>query len=139
MRNSLVFFFTSSVSYGTHKYQAENLLFKFFTDPLIRRFLSGSLFAGAVVWMAIYFFDAETEVIRVLAIFSGLLVLLLIGLAFVFSFVLKYLRRSNGGMLENIELMETEELIETEVKSERDTSVLDRKGSDRAAEQRPKI
>lgn len=82
--------------------------------------------------MAIYFFDAETEVIRVLAIFSGLLVLLLIGLAFVFSFVLKYLRRSNGGMLENIELMDTE------IKPECDTPDSDTKGAEAAEEQRRK-
>jgi hypothetical protein len=100
-------------------------LFKFFTDPLIRRFLSGSLFAGAFIWMAIYFFDAETEVIRVLAIFSGLLVLLLIGLAFVFSFVLKYLRRSNGGMPE----------CDT---PDSDTPDSDTKGAEAAEEQRRK-
>lgn len=94
-------------------------MFKFFTDPLIRRFFSGAIFAGAFVWLAIYFFDVETEVIRVLAIMSGLLILLIIGLAFVFSFVMKYLRRSNGGMLENIDL------IETKVESERATPETD--------------
>ena len=88
-------------------------MFKIFTDPLIRRFLSGALFAGAFIWLAIYFFDVETEVLRVLAIMSGLLVILLIGLAFIFSFVLKYLRGSRGGMLDNIDL------LETEVKSEK--------------------
>ncbi len=91
-------------------------MFKIFTDPLIRRFLSGTLFAVAFVWLAIYFFDVETEVLRVLAIMSGLLVLLLIGVAFIFSFVVKFFRRSNGGMLENIDL------IESEVKSDKSST-----------------
>ena len=86
----------------------ERPLFKFFTDPLIRRFLSGTLFAVAFIWLAIYFFDVETEVLRVLAIMSGLLVLLLIGVAFIFSFVVKFFRRSNGGLLEKIDLIESE-------------------------------
>jgi hypothetical protein len=86
----------------------ERPLFKFFTDPLIRRFLSGTLFAVAFIWLAIYFFDVETEVLRVLAIMSGLLVLLLIGVAFIFSFVVRFFRRSNGGLLEKIDLIESE-------------------------------
>lgn len=98
----------SSVSYAASKYQVERPLFKFFTDPLIRRFLSGTLFAVAFIWLAIYFFDVETEVLRVLAIMSGLLVLLLIGVAFIFSFVVKFFRRSNGGLLEKIDLIESE-------------------------------
>ena len=102
------FYRPSSVSYDASKYQMERPLFKFFTDPLIRRFLSGTLFAVAFIWLAIYFFDVETEVLRVLAIMSGLLVLLLIGVAFIFSFVVKFFRRSNGGLLEKIDLIETE-------------------------------
>ena len=102
------FYKPSSVSYAASKYQVERPLFKFFTDPLIRRFLSGTLFAVAFIWLAIYFFDVETEVLRVLAIMSGLLVLLLIGVAFIFSFVVKFFRRSNGGLLEKIDLIETE-------------------------------
>ena len=78
--------------------------------------MSGALFAAAFIWLAIYFFDVETEVLRVLAIMSALLVLLLIGVAFVFSFVVKFFRRSNGGMLENIDL------IETEVKAEKSSA-----------------
>ena len=103
---------------------------KFFTDPLIRRFFSGAIFAGAFVWLAIYFFDVETEVIRVLAIMSGLLILLIIGLAFAFSFVMKYLRRSNGGMLENIDL------IETKVQSERARTMIDATDTGQTEKQR---
>ena len=102
------FYRPSSVSYAASKYQVESPLFKFFTDPLIRRFLSGTLFAVAFIWLAIYFFDVETEVLRVLAIMSGLLVLLLIGVAFIFSFVVKFFRRSSGGLLEKIDLIESE-------------------------------
>ena len=102
------FYWLSSVSYAASKYQVERPLFKILTDPLIRRFLSGTLFAAAFIWLAIYFFDVETEVLRVLAIMSGLLVLLLIGTAFIFSFVVKFFRRSNGGMLDKIDLIESE-------------------------------
>jgi len=70
--------------------------------------MSGTLFAAAFIWLAIYFFDVETEVLKVFAIMSGLLVVLLMGVAFVFSFIVKYLRRSSGGMLENIDLLESE-------------------------------
>lgn len=32
-------------------------------DPQIRRFLSGSLFAGAFIWVAVTHFDVEMEVV----------------------------------------------------------------------------
>ena len=51
---------------------------------------------------------------------SGLLVLLLIGVAFIFSFVVRFFRRSNGGLLEKIDLIESE-LSADEVPKEPDT------------------
>ena len=42
-------------------------------DPIIRRFISSSLFAGTFVWVAISFFDVEPDV-----------VLTLLGLCFLF-------------------------------------------------------
>ena len=49
-------------------------------DPLVRRFISASCFAAAFVWVAVYFFDVETEVVQVLFAFSVIFVL---GLIFV--------------------------------------------------------
>ena len=37
-----------------------------FKDPLVRRFISGSAFAGAFVWVAVRYFEVETEVVWVL-------------------------------------------------------------------------
>ena len=49
-------------------------------DPLVRRFISASCFAAAFVWVTVYFFDVETEVVQVLFTFSVIFVL---GLIFV--------------------------------------------------------
>ena len=49
-------------------------------DPFVRRFISASCFAAAFVWVAVYFFDVETEVVQVLFAFSVIFVL---GLIFV--------------------------------------------------------
>ena len=37
-----------------------------FKDPLVRRFISSSVFAGAFIWVAVRFFNVETEVVWVL-------------------------------------------------------------------------
>ena len=49
-------------------------------DPLVRRFISASCFAAAFVWVAVYFFDVETEIVQMLFVFS---VIFVIGLIFV--------------------------------------------------------
>ncbi len=49
-----------------------------FKDPLIRRFISASLFAGAFVWVAVVFFDVETEVVWVFLILSVVFVLMMV-------------------------------------------------------------
>ena len=49
-----------------------------FKDPLVRRFISASLFAAAFVWVAVTFFHVETEVIWVLLQLSVGFVILLI-------------------------------------------------------------
>ena len=35
-------------------------------DPLVRRFISSSVFAGAFVWVAVRYFEVDTEVVWVL-------------------------------------------------------------------------
>ena len=48
-------------------------------DPLVRRFISACCFASAFIWVAVYFFDVELQVVRVLFVFS---VIFVIGLIF---------------------------------------------------------
>ena len=47
-------------------------------DPIIRRFLSGTLFASAFVWVAVYFFEVDMEVIWVFLALSVVFVLAMI-------------------------------------------------------------
>lgn len=49
-----------------------------FKDPLVRRLISGSLFAAAFIWVAVTHFNVETEVVLVLLQLSVGFVLLLI-------------------------------------------------------------
>ena len=55
-----------------------------FKDPLIRRFISASMFAAAFVWVVVTYFNVETEVVWVFLAFSiGCVILMvLVGLLF---------------------------------------------------------
>ena len=76
---------------------------KIIRDPLFIRVLSGSFFAVAFVWVAVRFFGVDMAVIWVFLIMSGLLVGLLIIVAFCFSMILRLLRRRSGGLLDSID------------------------------------
>lgn len=76
---------------------------KFYKDPLVRRFVSASVFAAAFIWVAVRYFDVDTEVIWVLFVFSVAFVIGMMVLGFVFSFVLRWLRRGDDGMLSRLE------------------------------------
>lgn len=71
---------------------------------MVRRFISGSLFASAFIWVAVRFFDVDTEVIYVFFVLSVMFVLGLILLGFLFSFVYSWIRRrrQSGGMLDRL-------------------------------------
>ncbi|MBT4161896.1 MAG: hypothetical protein HOC70_10605 [Gammaproteobacteria bacterium] len=62
-------------------------------DPLIRRFISASFFAAAFVWVAVRYFDVETEVVWVLLTFSVLFVLGLIVVGFMLTPLVRLFRR----------------------------------------------
>jgi len=47
-------------------------------DPLVRRFISASFFAGTFVWVAVVFFDVETNVVRVFLVLSVVFVLIMV-------------------------------------------------------------
>ena len=49
-------------------------------DPLVRRFISSSAFAGAFVWVAVRYFEVDTEVVWVLFGLSFVLALIVVGL-----------------------------------------------------------
>ena len=64
-------------------------------DPLLRRFVSGSLFAMAFIWVAVRHFNVDTEVMRVLALLSFLFVGLLILAGLILAPVIRLLRRKS--------------------------------------------
>ena len=73
-------------------------------DPLFRRFLSGTLFASAFVWVAVEFFGVETEVIEVLFIYSvGFVALLSVGGILLVPLV-RFFRPARTGILEKTEI-----------------------------------
>ena len=61
------------------------LLSAIFKNRLVHRLLSGSLFAGAFVWVAISYFHVNGEVIWVFLVFSFGFVLLLLLAALLFA------------------------------------------------------
>ena len=64
-----------------------------FKDPMIRRFVSSSIFAGTFVWVAVYFFDVDPEVVWVLLGFCVVFVLGLIIIGLVLAPLIRLLRR----------------------------------------------
>ena len=69
----------------------------------VTRFLSSLLFSGAFIWVAVAFFDVETEVVYVLFIFS----LILIGVAIVTGLLIspllrKILQRPGSSLLSQL-------------------------------------
>ena len=62
-------------------------------DPLIRRFISGTAFAGLFIWVAVYYFDVETEVVKVFFYFSILFVLGLMLVGLVLAPLVRLFRR----------------------------------------------
>ncbi len=76
---------------------------RFYKDPLFRRFVSGSLFAGLFVWVAVRYFHVDVEIVRVLFIFSLMFVACMVCVGFALSFVVKLFRRRKAGMLAGLD------------------------------------
>ncbi len=74
-------------------------------DPLVRRFISASFFAGAFVWVAVRYFNVEADVVWVLFLLSFAFVggLIVVGL---FLAPLVRLIRRDPPFLANIDLSE---------------------------------
>ncbi len=74
----------------------------FFRDPLVRRFISAAFFAAAFIWVAIVFFDVETDVMRVLFIYSVGLVLLMVLAALVLFPFIGLFKKKRSSLLEGV-------------------------------------
>lgn len=60
-------------------------------------------FAAAFVWVAVRYFNVETEVVWSFFVLSVVLVVCLMAFGFAFSFLLRWLRRRRGGgMLDHL-------------------------------------
>ena len=64
-----------------------------FKDPLIRRFLSASMFAAAFVWVAVTYFNVETEVVWAFLVFSVGFVILMVLVGLLFAPVISMFNR----------------------------------------------
>ena len=62
-------------------------------DPLVRRFISSSVFAGAFVWVAVRYFEVDTEVVWVLFGLSFVFVGALIVVGLVLAPAIRLFRR----------------------------------------------
>jgi hypothetical protein len=62
-------------------------------DPLVRRFISSSAFAGAFVWVAVHYFEVDTEVVWVLFGLSFVFVGILIVMGLVLAPAVRLFRR----------------------------------------------
>ena len=67
---------------------------------MVRRFLSAALFASAFVWVAVRFFDVETEIVWVLFIYSIGFVILMIFIGFLFVPFISLFRKKRSSLLE---------------------------------------
>jgi len=75
---------------------------KILSDPLVRRFFSAAFFASAFVWVAVEFFDVETEVVKVLFILSvGFILLMVLAGLVLFPFITLF-RKKRSRLLDNV-------------------------------------
>lgn len=72
---------------------------KLLKDPLFRRFVSAAFFASMFVWVAVEYFNVETEVVRVLFVYSVFFVIGLVGVGLLLFPIVRLLRRKPEGML----------------------------------------
>lgn len=79
------------------------MLKKMYKDPLIRRFVSGSLFAAAFVWVAVESFGVDLDIVYVFFIYSiGFVVLLMLAGLLLWPLV-RVFRRPRSSLLDSVE------------------------------------
>jgi hypothetical protein len=72
-------------------------------DPLIRRFVSGSLFAGVFIFVAVRYYNVETEIVWTFLLLSCLFVVAMIGVGLLLMPLITLTRRKPSGMLDSAE------------------------------------
>ena len=73
------------------------------SDPLLRNFFSGSLFAIAFIWAAIYFFDVDFEIIKTLMVLAFLFVGTMVIVGFILFPLVLLLRKKRGTFIQKKE------------------------------------
>lgn len=72
------------------------MLKRLYKDPLIRRFIVASLLAAGFVWVAVDAYDVPTEVVLEFFLFSILMVVAMIVMAFFVAVVIgRFRKRAN--------------------------------------------
>ena len=79
---------------------------------MVRRFISAAFFASAFVWVAVSFFDVETEVVWVLFIYSIGFVFLMIFVGFMFVPFISLFRKKRSSLLEGTILDDSDDTDE---------------------------
>jgi hypothetical protein len=79
---------------------------------MVRRFISAAFFASAFVWVAVSFFDVETEVVWVFFVFSIGFVVLMMLVRFLFVPVISLFRKKRSSLLEGTILEESDDTKE---------------------------
>lgn len=87
-------------------------------DPLIRRFISASFFAAAFVWVAVTYFDVETEVVWVFLVFSVVFVIIMVFAGLILAPLVSLFNRKPP-MLAKLEKEGIEENAETSPSEDR--------------------
>ena len=79
---------------------------------MVRRFISASFFASAFVWVAVSFFDVETEVVWVFFVYSVGFVVLMILVGFLFVPFISLFRKKRSSLLEGTVLEDSDDTQE---------------------------
>ena len=79
---------------------------------MVRRFISAAFFASAFVWVAVSFFDVETEVVWVFFIYSIGFVILMILVGFLFVPFISLFRKKRSSLLEGTPLEDSDDTQE---------------------------
>ena len=94
----------------------------FLKDPMVRRFISAAVFASAFIWVAVSFFDVETEVVWVFFIYSIGLVILMILVGFLFVPFISLFRKKRSSLLEGTTTEDSDDAQEDKSNTDRTPS-----------------
>jgi hypothetical protein len=98
---------------------------------MVRRFISAAFFASAFVWVAVSFFDVETEVVWVFFVYSfGFLVLMML-VGFLFVPVISLFRKKRSSLLEGTILGDSDDTQEDKSGADSATDSATDSGTDR--------